>query len=29
MDENPRVSRKVLAAVAERIRDAERAQPHH
>jgi CRP/FNR family transcriptional regulator, cyclic AMP receptor protein len=29
MDENPRVSRRVLAAVAERIRDAERAQPHH
>ena len=29
MDENPRVRRKVFAAVAERIRDAERAQPHH
>jgi CRP-like cAMP-binding protein len=29
MDDNPRVRRKVLAAVAERIRDAERIQPHH
>ncbi|MFL5870053.1 MAG: cyclic nucleotide-binding domain-containing protein [Solirubrobacterales bacterium] len=29
MDENPRVRRKVLAAVAERLRDAERVQPTH
>jgi CRP/FNR family transcriptional regulator, cyclic AMP receptor protein len=29
MDDNPGVRRKVLAAVAERIRDAERIQPHH
>ena len=29
MENVPSVGRKVLAAVAERLRDAERAQPHH
>jgi hypothetical protein len=29
MDDLPSVRRKVFAAVAERIRDAERPQPHH
>ena len=29
MDDVPSVARKVLAAVAERLRDAERPQPHH
>ena len=29
MEDLPSVSRKVLAAVAERLRDAERPQPHH
>jgi CRP/FNR family transcriptional regulator, cyclic AMP receptor protein len=29
MDSVPSVSRKVLAAAAERLRDAERPQPHH
>jgi CRP/FNR family transcriptional regulator, cyclic AMP receptor protein len=29
IEEVPSVARKVMAAVAERLRDAERAQPHH
>jgi len=29
MEDVPSVGRKVLAAVAERLREAERAQPHH
>ena len=29
MEDVPSVARKVLAAVAERLRDAERPQPHH
>jgi CRP-like cAMP-binding protein len=29
VEDVPSVARKVLAAMAERLRDAERAQPHH
>ena len=29
LEDLPSVARKVLAAVGERLRDAERAQPHH